>query len=331
MNSPMKEWWETSPPRPEPTGPASDDEEIAKMPSLAKPFAAFGAAAGLFAVLALGSFREPLRDVSPLVPMIATALAGAGVGAALRRWKRLHSPMLAREAVVLWVAVLTAMGGAASGGVVGLFTWGLDGFVRFAFGGALVSLVFVPSCLVVFDAARRAGRGRHGSLVAATDARTVISTVLAGIAFAGATQVPAVLSANTSNDLAPLAQVLLSFVATLGGTLGIVFLERRDRGAKKALEAFEKDAPWLDRLVDRDGEALPTSAVDLGIGADQWSRGSDNYRANGRAEVLVKGSIAEATAAFEECSKRRHRSLVVATCGLTAIVASFALRLSVFL
>ena len=38
-----------------------------------------------------------------------------------------------------------------------------------------------------------------------------------------------------------------------------------------------------------------------------------------------------AVAAFDECAQRRHRSLVVAAAGLTAVGVSFALRLSVFL
>jgi hypothetical protein len=310
-----------------------DPGELAKVPSLAKPFAAFGAAAGLFAILALGSFREAAREVSPLTPMIFTAVVGALVGVTLRGWRRLHSPMLAREAVILWVAIITSLAGAASGGMVGLVTWGIDGFARFAAGGAAVGLVFAPSCLVVFEAAKRAGRGRHGSLVAATDRRTVLSTVLAGIAFAGATQVPAVLSAEVSNDLEPLVQVALSVVACLGATVAIVVLQRRDRSARASLEAFARDAPWLDRLdhVEND-EALPASAVDLGIGAEHWTRTTDaNYRLSGRSEVLVKGSIADATAAFDECARRRHRSLLVAASGLTAVLVSFALRLSVFL
>src|SRR4051812_2406742 len=117
MQSPHKDWWETAP------EPDTDDRP-ATMPSLAKPFAAFGAAAGLFAILALGSFREAAREVSPLTPMIATAIVGAAVGVTLRSWKRLHSPALAREAVILWVMILTGIAGAVSGGVVGLATWG---------------------------------------------------------------------------------------------------------------------------------------------------------------------------------------------------------------
>ncbi|MDB4938141.1 MAG: hypothetical protein JWP87_5113 [Labilithrix sp.] len=335
MQSPQKDWW---PPPPDARAPvaAAEEDEPGTMPSLARPFAAFGAAAGLFAILALGSFRDAAREVSPLTPMIATAAVGALVGTTLRSWKRLHSPVLAREAVVLWVAIVTAIGGAASGGLVGLLTWGIDGFVRFAGGGAVVGLVFVPSCLVVFDAAKRAGRGRHGSLVAATDRRTVLSTVLAGLAFAGATQVPAVLSANVSNELAPLLQVALSLFVCLGATIAIVVLQRRDSSARAALEAFAKEAAWLDRApVGEDGEGgqpLPPTAVDLGVGAEQWTRTSDaNYRASGRSDVLVKGSIERATAAFDECARRRHRSLIVASCGLTAVSVSFLLRLSVFL
>ena len=330
-DSPQKDWWD---PAPIPGAPVAhaDDDHLPKMPSIAKPFAAFGAAAGLFAILALGSFREAARDVSPLVPMITTAAIGALLGVALRRWRRLQNPMLAREAVILWVALITGLAGAASGGVVGLLTWGIDGFARFAAGGTVVGLVFVPSVLVVFDAARRAGRARHGSLVAATDRRTVLSTVFAGIAFAGATQVPAVLSANVSSDLDPIVQVALSVAVCLGATVAIVVLQRRDRSARASLEAFAKEAAWLDRVQDAGEADAPGAGVDLGIGAEQWTRTNDaNYRLSGRADVLVKGSIASATAAFDECARRRHRSLIVAACGLTAVSVSFALRLSVFL
>ena len=267
MQTPQNDWWD---PVPGAADPRAEEAELAKIPSLAKPFAAFGAAAGFFAILALGSFREAAREVSPLVPMIVTAAAGALVGVTLRRWRRLHSPALAREAVILWLAIIVGLAGAASGGVVGLYTWGVDGFTRFAAGGIVAGLVFVPSCLVVFEAARRAGRGRHGSLVSATDARTVASTVLAGIAFAGATQVPAVLSANVSNDLEPILQVVLSVAVCLGATIAIVVLQRLDRKARAALEVFAKDAAWLDRAPE--GEVLPPAAVDLGIGAEQWTR-----------------------------------------------------------
>ena len=335
MQTPQKDWWDPAPtPGPALGSPeASAEDETGTMPSLAKPFAAFGAAAGLFAILALGSFRGAAREVSPLVPMILTAGIGAIVGETLRRWRRLHSPLLAREAVILWVGIITALAGAASGGLVGLLTWGADGFTRFAVGGAFVGLVFVPSCLVVFDAAKRAGRGRHGSLVAATDRRTVASTVLAGIAFAGATQVPAVLSANVSDALPPLVQVGLSLVVCLGATVAIVALQRRDRVGRAALEALAKDAAWLERAPTGENDAPASSAaVDLGIGADRWARTSDaHYRTSGRPEVLVRGSIERATTAFDECARGRHRSLVVAASALTAVSVSFALRLSVFL
>lgn len=339
MQTPHDPWWDP------PTAPgaqqrqqqreaeqAAEDLAFLQMPSLSKPFAAFGAAAGLFAILALGSFREAARDVSPIAPMLATAAVGAVVGILLRNWRRLHHPLLAREEVVLWVSMITALAGVVSGGIVGLVTWGADGIARFAAGGAVVGLVFAPSCLVVFDAARRAGRGRHGSLVAATDRRTVLSTVLGGIAFAGATQVPMILTANNSNELSPLLQVGLSVAATLGATMAIVVLQRRDSAARAALDTFEKDAAWLDRVDNATEQGLPPAAVDLGIGADNWTRTTDaNYRLSGKADVLVKGSIADAAAAFDECARRRHRSLIVAACGLTAVSVSFALRLAVFL
>lgn len=304
------------------------------MPSLAKPFAVFGAAAGLFAILGIGAFREPAREVSPLAPMIFTAAAAAVSGEVLRRWRRLHDPTLAREALVLWVAVISAVAGAASGGVVGLVTWGEAGFLRFALGGAAVALAFVPSCLVVFDAARRAGRARHGSLVAETDRRTVTSTVFAGVAFAGATQVPAVLSANTSTALPPVVQVGLSLVACLGSTVAIVLLQRRDQTARAALEAHAADTRWLERAPEGELDASPAAQepIDLGLGVDRWARATDaTYRSSGRPDVVLRGSIERAISAFDECARRRHRSLVVAACGSTAVFAAFALRLSVFL
>jgi hypothetical protein len=242
--------------------------------------------------------------------------------------------MLAREAVVLRIATIAGLAGAASGGLVGLFTWGPDGFVRFTLGGAAAALAFVPSCVVVFDAAMRAGRGRHGSLVAATDRRTVMSTVLAGVAFAGATQVPAVLSANLSNALAPLVQVGLSFVACAGATLAIVVLQRSDRSARAALDAHAKESVWLERAPADEADGSPAGAppVDLGLGADRWTRATDTtYRSSGRAGVVLKGSVEHAIAAFDECARRRQRSLLVAVCGLTAVSVAFALRLSVFL
>jgi hypothetical protein len=316
--------------------PTDEPNEPSVMPSLAKPFAVFGAAAGLFAILGIGAFREPAREVSPLAPMIFTAGAAALAGEVLRKWRRLHDPTLAREALVLWVAVVSGIAGAASGGVVGLFTWGPDGFVRFALGGAAVGLAFVPSCLVVFDAARRAGRARHGSLVAATDQRTVTSTVFAGVAFAGATQVPAVLSANTSVALPPLVQVGLSLAACAGSTIAIVLLQRRDQKARAALEAHITEMHWLERAPEGELDAAAAPAdkapIDLGLGADQWTRTTDStYRSSGRPDVVLKGSAPSAIAAFDECARRRHRSLVIAACGLTAICVSFALRLSVFL
>jgi hypothetical protein len=262
--------------------------------------------------------------------MITTAVIGALAGAALRGWKALHQQRLARDAVMLRVGAISSLAGAASGGLVGLVTWGIDGFARFAAGGAMVGLLFLPSCLVVFDAAKRAGRGRHGSLVAETDRRTVVSTVLAGIAFAAAVQVPALLKVEMSNDLEPIVQAGLSIVTCLAATVAIAILQRRDRKARAALEAFGKEAPWLDRVEDEG--ALPPSAIDLGIGAEHWARTTDaNYRLSGRAEVLVKGSIAEATAAFDECVRRRHHSLMVAASSFTAVAVAFALHARVFL
>lgn len=304
--------------------------EIERMPSLARLFALFGAVAAFFVILTLGAFRQSGREVSLFTPIMVTAVIGAGAGMILRGWRELHDPLAKREVIIGRVGTITVLAGTASGAMIAFVTWGIEGVPKFAWGGALAGVLFLPSCLVVFDAAKRAGRGRHGSLVAATDRRTVLSTVLGGVAFAGAIQVPALLSGEGFNDFQPLARLAVSFAACVGPTLAIIVLQRRDRRDRAALDAFVADAPWLDRVED---EAAPdTNAVDLGVGADNWARSIDaSYRTSGRTEVLVKGSVSDATAAFDECTRRRHRSLLVSVAGLTAVLLSFVLRLSVFL
>jgi len=297
------------------------------MPSIAWPFTAFGAAAGFFAILALGWLGEPARTVSPFLPMAVTAAAGGFLARALRGWSRLHEPAVPREIVVFWTALLTAIAGAVSGAAVGFYMWGIDGVARFALGGSGAALFFTPSCLVVFDAAKRAGRGRHGSLVADTDRRTVRSTIFAGIAFAGATQVPALLATRASTHLSLLVQASLSLVVCFGAAAAIVALQRRDRAARAVLDGFARDAAWLDRA---ETEASEEGAVDLGLGDDRWTRANDaSYRTSGRAGVLLTGSVEDARSAFDEGARRRHRSLLIATCSLTAVAVATALRLSV--
>jgi len=306
------------------------------MPPLAKPFAAFGAAAGLFAILGVGAFRDAAREVSPYAPMMMTAIVGALAGETLRRWPRLHDPKLAREAVAFWVGIVSSTAGLVSGALVGFYTWGEAGMFRFGLGGAAVGLAFTPSCLVVFDSAKRAARGRHGSLVAATDRRTVLSTVLAGIAFAGATQVPAVLSTNLSDTFTPKVQVGLSFLACVAATIAIVVLQRLDRKDRAAVEAHAKNQEWLERASNETGGSAPAAnaaaPIDLGLGSDSWTRANDsNDRTSGRPDVVLRGSITDAMAAFDEGFRRRHHSLIVAACSLSAVTMSFVLRMSVYL
>src|SRR5215813_13422429 len=121
MQTAEEQWWERDQQAKE-EAPA-EDQGFERMPSLARPFAAFGAAAGFFAILGLGAFRAAAREVSPLTPMITTAIVGALAGVALRRWRSLHQATLARDAVMVRVGAITALAGAASGGMVGLLTW----------------------------------------------------------------------------------------------------------------------------------------------------------------------------------------------------------------
>jgi hypothetical protein len=122
----------------------------------------------------------------------------------------------------------------------------------------------------------------------------------------------------------------------VGATGAIVVLQRLDRKSRATLEAHARDSAWLERAPADEAETPPsrgaTGAVDLGLGVDRWTRTTDaTYRSSGRPDVVLRGSIERAIAAFDECARRRHRSLVVAACCTSAVSVAFALRLSVFL
>src|SRR5262249_14680243 len=117
---------------------------------------------------------------------VATAAAtviGALTGAALKRaciGRRYDyeigepDPEL-RPATDFWPlhAGLVLAAGAATGGAVATLTPGCSTQAECVLGGIGCALVFVPVCLAVVAAARRAQRARLGSLVAGSDRRAV--------------------------------------------------------------------------------------------------------------------------------------------------------------
>ena len=295
---------------------------------LPKAFAAFGAVVGLFAIFAIGGFREPAREVLPLVPAVVTAIVGAIAGAVLGRWQSgqgadANPPT---EVVLVRVGATCIAAGAASSGIIGFATWGVDGVARFAAGGAALSLVFLPGCYAVYQGAVRAARARRGSLVAASDRRTMLATLLSGAAFAAATPIPALLKGALSTRVAPPVQAALSLLVCAIAAGGILLLERRNERDRLALEEAGKNEAWLETVAEPRGFAH--DAVDLGLGHEHHSKQLGGYRAQSD-EVQLRGSLAEARAAFAECARSRHLSFVVAASSLAATLVAIAIRLEV--
>lgn len=293
------------------------------MRSLPVAFAAFGGLAGLFTVPALGAFRPAALDVSPLAPWLATAAVGAVAGMALSHLEKL-SRDLPTEVVVLRTGATSVVGGAVSGGLVGLFTWGPDGVARFAMGGALVGLLLQPGCHAVFRAAARATRARQGSLVADADRRTIVSTLTAGAALLAMSQVPALLTLSISTHLTPMVQAVGSLLVCVAAVAIIWRLGERDRRGRAALDEASRELTWLEPVEE---EREPTGkALDLGLGDQHFAPAAQGGYRTQAGDVRLRGSLADAQTAFEECHRARHRALLCATFALVQLAGVVALR-----
>lgn len=324
-----------------------------RMPGLALPFAIVAATAALFAVFAFPIVCPPVREMTSLFAAGFGAIVGAIVGATLRRWRRLHDPLLARDGFVLRVSAVVLPAGVVVGGVVGAATWGdVGAALAGALGGLLAAIAFLPSCLVVVAAAQRAARARLGSLIANADRRTAWSTLLSVMSFAVLLSAPSIAGAGFNVAFGPWLQMGLSVHVACTSAILIAVMWRRDRLARTALEhLLRTEQHWLERSVDgvddaagregREDEAT-TLGMDLGLGREQWGRpGIATYRtmsSTNTREVLVRGSIQETLEAFDDAFARQRRSLVFAMLVLVAVSlavavgvnempSSFALRL----
>jgi hypothetical protein len=299
---------------------------LRRVPGLALPFALVGASAGLFSVLGLAAVRDTARSTSPIVAAAVATLAGAIAGAVLRRWPRLYDPLVAMDGVVLRVAAVVLPAAGFVGAVVGGTTWGEAGLLPCAAGGALCGLAFLPSCVAVLGAAKRAMRARHGSLVADADRRTAWGSLLGVVAIAALAQAPALALGRVSELLHPLAQVGLSLVVGAVCAVALFALRALDRAGHARLGAIASDAVWLERAdVGANGDA-ESGAVDLGLGDERWSRSPHlaTYRSASRNDVVLRGSVEDALAAFGDAIRRRRRALAAAVATVLLTAAAFA-------
>jgi hypothetical protein len=291
-------------------------------------FALFGGTAGLFAVLALGAFREAARGVWPLAPLLATSVIGFVAGKVLAGMPWPEDDSVPFELALLRVGITSMLAGAASGAAVAFGTWGLEGVPRFALGGAAVGLLFYPGCHAVFRASIKSARARHGSLVAAADQRTVVSTLLAGAALLSATQIPALLKVLPSSYLSLFWQAGFSLVVSGAAVAAILRMQAQDAALQVTLADALQGEAWFEAVSDP--QSIAHDAVDLGIGDEHLAHGSDGrYRAQAN-EVKLRGSIAGARAAIAESIRARHYALLASVSALVQITCAIVLRLGEF-
>jgi len=272
------------------------------MPSLALPIAVVGAVAAMSAVLFFGGSWDAARNAyHPAAPPIAGAAVGLALGLVLDRWRVLANDRPAAALLRVIPALLVA------GGLVGallLIIAGLDGwFARlFVTGGSGAALVFAPSCLVVMRASARAGRARLGSLVAAADRQTVVSTTAAAIAVSTL----AAVGAHASQTA--LARGLIVGVAGVAAHL-VLALFLRDHLLARRLERTASSELEAGAAHDDATRAR----IDVGLGSGAWlaPHRAPAYRSAIRGEVLLRGDVDAARAALKGERNRRLRSLAV--------------------
>ena len=299
-------------------------EDRPRMPQLALPFALVGAAGGwLTATL----FDNPLLHYTPSraapIALACTGVFGALVGARLTRNAAPELPWVSRTHAWLRLLVTVLAGGAASGASVGAIafrTW--QGTTSGFAAGLFAALLFLPACVAVLAAGRRAARARLGSLVAGSDRRVMWGILLA------------VLSINTLMGAAdwllgdvPWVALALTAVAFLG-TLALLLLDLRALGrvAVAAREGAAMEVEDAGQKADREAEGAEVPSLDLGLGDDvraQVKRGGAAYRARERAVALLVGSPEEARAALRGAlvTKVVGLAVVCLTLGAHAFVA----------
>ncbi len=256
-----------------------------RMPGLALPFALVATSVAFFSILAFGAAFDGIRHVSPL---FATGLAipvGALAGTLLRRWRALHDPLRMRDSLFIAVGAIVVVAGGSIGAAVGISAWNDPGPCMT--GGIIAGVAFLPSCVTVVEASRRAARARMGSIVAGVDRRTALATLLVVVAIAATTQAPALLVRRYTWAFPIIIQALSSIVVSGATAVAIARLYALDRAALARFDGLVREAPSFDRAEPNETGKAFGQGIDLGLGADRWTRttGVDTYRTTSQREV----------------------------------------------
>lgn len=295
--------------------------DAARFPQLALPLALVGGAAGW---LSAAFLSNPLIQLLPsgLSSVSAGLAAGfaAVTGALLTRWcagrryaYQLEAPdPAARLETDRWArhvaAVLVA--GAATGATLPALHQDYGDMPLCALSGALCAAAFLPVCVAVIRAARRAQRARLGSVVAGSDRRAVWGLLAATLSVAtlgGILGWPAAAAGYVTDPTPPLRMVQAAALLTLA------LLAADARALRQTRRAL---APGLEPQnaaeLGADDAALPR--LDLGLGEEllaRLSRGASAYRARDRMVALVQGHPGQAETALRRAVRRGVVSVVV--------------------
>ncbi len=300
--------------------------DASRFPRLAMPFAIVGAAAGWLSASLCGS--PPLAfPVSRPITAACAAVMGALVGALLRRfavgrryWYELADPDPSQRprTDAWWVHVPVLLN---AGAVTGLVVRWLEddrwGVTLWALSGALCTAAFVPTCLAVLAAGRRAQRARLGSIVAGSDRRAVWAILATLLAVMTLEELPDWLAG--SPDWAAPVVVAALLVSSAGVLLRVLLVDERARREARAVLAAGLSVHERDGKDEADAHV---PEVDLGLGEQVLAHstpGGAPYRDRERTLSLVRGSPEAARAALARAVR-----LGLLAVGATAIVHALA-------
>jgi hypothetical protein len=291
-----------------------------RFPHLALPFAIVGASGGwLSTELLADPLLGMLRPGKQPSAVVCAAIFAAATGALLTYWcvgtrylYEIDTPdPEARAPTDAWPrhagAVLLA--GAASGASVSVLcdTWG--GPALGALGGAFCAVAFVPVCLAVLAAARRAQRARLGSIVAGSDRRAVWAILALALALATVEALPSWPASAAGEVTRPEPALWMALSAGLLTLAVLVADVIALRSARRAIApGLEQRNPCETHAGDADAPRL-----DLGIGEDllaRLARSATAYRGRDRTLALVQGSPEQATSALRRAVLRGALGLV---------------------
>ncbi len=295
-----------------------------RFPHLAVPFTLVGAAAGW---LSAGLFENPaLLRVKPAPQLAVTLLAAAIAGLTGAHLTRVCTGGLLRNPLAepypgmrhptdTWVhhALAVLVAGVLAGGLASVLFDAYHGPGMAALGGLACAAAFVPVCLAVLGAARRAQRARLGSLVAASDRRAVWGILATTVSVTTLGALPNWVAADAGDVASQLPVVGMLAVSAVGiaAILAADLLSLRRAKKTRAPDVVAKSA---SEVASSD---TATPRLDLGLGDDiaaRVARPQSAYRGRERAVALILGSPA---LSIRELTRAARRGAL----GLLAVAA----------